>query len=101
MTGCARRWSLKGDGHPSESGGRDEPRPAGDAAPPRVARSDASARRLAGAALDEVRDTYAWPRVARLIADAYARVAGTPPDTAWEDPGPPEPCRFRAEPHLL
>jgi glycosyltransferase involved in cell wall biosynthesis len=63
---------------------------------------DAALReRLAAAALDEVRATYAWPRVAGLIVDAYERVRGTPPDTAWTDPGPVEPCRFRAEPHLL
>ncbi len=67
----------------------------------RVLGDRALRERLAATALDEVRATYAWPRVAGLIAAAYERVRGTAPDDAWQDPGPPAPCRFRAEPHLL
>ena len=57
--------------------------------------------RLAAAALAEVRATYAWPRVAGLIVAAYERVRGTAPDDDWSWPPGPDPCRFRAEPHLL
>jgi glycosyltransferase involved in cell wall biosynthesis len=58
--------------------------------------------RLAGAALDEVRRTYAWPAVARQITDVYATLAGTRPSTTWTPPAGRDPtCRFRAAPHLL
>jgi glycosyltransferase involved in cell wall biosynthesis len=65
--------------------------------------------RLAGRALDEVRASYAWPAIARQIAGEYARVRGEPPRAgwsgeglfAWPPGGAPEPCRFRAAPHLL
>jgi glycosyltransferase involved in cell wall biosynthesis len=70
----------------------------------RVLGDRALRERLAATALAEVRATYAWPRVAGLIAGAYERVRGTAPDDAWLTrfpPAPPAPCRFRAEPHLL
>ena len=52
-------------------------------------------------ALHEARTLYAWPTVARQIADAYESLAGTAPDKNWQEPGPVEPCRFREVPHLL
>lgn len=59
-------------------------------------------RRLAEAALAEVRATYAWPVVARLIADSYARVAGARPDPGFDPALPHDPsCRFLQAPHLL
>ncbi len=67
----------------------------------RVLGDGALRERLAGAALAEVRSTYAWPRVAGLIVEAYERVRGTAPDDGWTWPSGPDPCRFRAEPHLL
>ncbi len=58
-------------------------------------------RRLAGQALEEARNLYAWPAVARQILAVYEGLAGTSPDDGWTDPGPVDPCRFRREPHLL
>ena len=59
-------------------------------------------RRLATTALDEVRELYAWPAVAKRISDVYERVAATPPGTEVDRlTGDPDPCKFRAEPHLL
>ena len=59
-------------------------------------------RRLADAALAEVRTTYAWPTIAGRIEDVYRDLRGTVPDTDWSlPPQPPDACRFRAEPHLL
>ncbi len=57
--------------------------------------------RLRTAALEEVRATYAWPRVAALIDAEYERVAGTTPGADWEVPRAVLPCRFRDAPHLL
>ena len=58
--------------------------------------------RLARYALEEARTEYAWSTIAEQIADVYRTLEGTAPDTAWTLPaGPPDPCRFRAEPHLL
>jgi glycosyltransferase involved in cell wall biosynthesis len=68
----------------------------------RLLDDDALRARLAGAALDEVRRTYAWPTVARQITDVYAALAGTRPSTDWTPPAERDPsCRFRAAPHLL
>ncbi len=59
-------------------------------------------RRLAREAYDEVRRRYAWEVVGGQIEGVYEALAGTAPDTAWTLPdGPPDACRFRAEPHLL
>lgn len=64
--------------------------------------TDAALRdRLRATALDEVRATYAWPRVAAQIDAEYERVAGTTPDPGWEIPRAVLPCRFRDAPHLL
>lgn len=64
--------------------------------------TDAALRaRLRDAALAEVRSTYAWPRVASLIEDAYDDVAGQTPGPGWEIPREVLPCRFRDAPHLL
>lgn len=52
-------------------------------------------------ALAEVRETYAWPAVARQIVDAYERVAGRAPSMDWPAIAPPGPCRYREAPHLL
>ena len=57
--------------------------------------------RLRSRALDEVRGTYAWPKVAALIDAEYARVAGSTPGPGWEIPRDKLPCRFREAPHLL
>lgn len=66
-------------------------------------------RRLACRALDEVRDLYSWPTVARTIERVYEEVADEPVDDSWTvlydatatvataDLS----CRFRAQPHLL
>ena len=59
---------------------------------------------LATVALERVRDLYAWPRIAERIAAVYHRVVARPVDDAFEPLptlDPPEPCRFRGEPHLL
>ena len=59
-------------------------------------------RRLAATALEEVRRLYAWPAVARQIAGVYARVVSQPRhDDFHPIMGEPDPCHFRAEPHLL
>ena len=58
-------------------------------------------RRLAVDALAECRATYSWEVVGARIMSEYARLAGTPPDPAF-DPGLPlTPCRFRQTPQLL
>ena len=63
---------------------------------------DAALRaRLAAAALEECRRTYSWTAVGRQIGEIYRSLAGS---TRWHDfpvDLPLEPCRFRAEPHLL
>ncbi len=58
-------------------------------------------RRLADAALDECRRAYSWPVVAGQIMDVYGQLAGTAPDGEFDPALPRDPCRFRAEPHLL
>ncbi len=64
--------------------------------------ADAALRaRLRAAALEEVRATYAWPRVAALIQDAYAAAPADPGAVRWEVPRARLPCRFRQAPHLL
>jgi glycosyltransferase involved in cell wall biosynthesis len=75
---------------------------AGLAALLRRVTADAALRaRLRAAALEEVRATYAWPRVAALIQDAYAAARPDPGTAAWEVPRERLPCRFRQAPHLL
>ncbi len=64
--------------------------------------TDADLRRgLARDALTECRSVYSWGVVGRQIMGVYARLAGTAPDLAFPPDLPLEPCRFRAEPHLL
>ena len=67
----------------------------------RVLRDAALRGRLADAALAECREVYSWRKVGGQIMDAYAAVAGHPPDLGWSPDLPITPCRFRAEPHLL
>ena len=58
--------------------------------------------RLASFALEEARTKYAWSTIAEQIEGVYHDLLGTKPDTSWSlSDGPPDPCRFRAEPHLL
>ena len=57
--------------------------------------------RLAAAALDECRRVCSWRAVGAQIMDVYAGLAGTPPARDFVTALPIEPCRFRAEPHLL
>lgn len=60
---------------------------------------------LAATALAECRATYGWHVVGRQIMDVYAALAGTKPTSdpclTFETTLPRDPCRFRAEPHLL
>ena len=66
-------------------------------------------QRLAKTALDDVRDLYRWPVVARQIEDCYADILKTSPDNTWSDFYTPGrtlaeadlSCRFRQQPHLL
>ena len=64
---------------------------------------DATLReRLALFALEEARAKYAWSAIAEQIEGVYHNLQGTKPNTSWSPAdGPPDPCRFRAEPHLL
>jgi len=58
--------------------------------------------RLAAAALEEVRERYSWPVLARRVAQVYEALAGTAPDLDWGPPRGVDPsCRFRAAAHLL
>ena len=66
-------------------------------------------RSLARRALDDVRERYRWPVVARQIESCYQRVVDAAPDNRWSAtyvPGrtvaeaDPD-CRFRRQPHLL
>ncbi len=57
--------------------------------------------RLRANALEEVRATYAWPRVAAQIEAEYERVQDSTPSADWEVPRAVLPCRFRDAPHLL
>ena len=67
----------------------------------RMARDLGLRRRIARAGLEECRKVYSWSAVGRLIMGVYDRVAGQAPDTAFDPMLPIEPCRYRAEPHLL
>ncbi|WP_435017223.1 glycosyltransferase family 4 protein [Tundrisphaera sp. TA3] len=76
----------------------------------RLLDDDTLRRRLAGAALDEVRSLYSWPAVTRTIEQAYAEVAVRPVDNSWTEFCDPSgstvatsdlSCRFRLQPHLL
>jgi glycogen synthase len=60
-------------------------------------------RRLAGAALREIRARYSWPAVAARITEVYERVLAAGPLTGMAAVGEPvdHACRFRAAPHLL
>ncbi len=67
----------------------------------RMATDAALRRRIAQAALDECRRVYSWDAVGKLIMGVYDRVAAERPDAGFGPVEPLEPCRFRAEPHLL
>ncbi len=58
-------------------------------------------RRLAGTALAECREVYSWSAVSDRIMTVYGAVAGRAPDRAFEPVLPRDPCRYRADPHLL
>ena len=57
--------------------------------------------RLAAAALAECRAVYAWPHVAGQIVGLYEQLVRRPVDRDFPAELPLDPCRFRAEPHLL
>ena len=57
--------------------------------------------RLAGRALADARDIYAWRVVGARIMAVYAALVGTRPDTRFSRHLTLEPCRFRERPHLL
>ena len=57
--------------------------------------------RLAATALDECRRVYSWDAVGRQIIAIYDGLLGTRPAVGIEETIAIEPCRFRAEPHLL
>ncbi len=57
--------------------------------------------RAPAAALREVRQRYAWDRVAAQVVEVYERLAGSVPDNGWTMPARVAGCRFRAAPHLL
>ena len=70
----------------------------------RVLDDDALRLRLAAAALAECRATYGWHAIGRQIAGVYARVAARgafidEPLPVWSFDD--EPCKYRAQPHLL
>jgi glycosyltransferase involved in cell wall biosynthesis len=67
----------------------------------RLLDDDALRRRLASTALEEVRERYSWPVLARSVADVYAEVAGTASPSVPDLPPADRSCRFRAAPHLL
>ena len=60
---------------------------------------------LAETALADVEEHYAWTAIARRIAEVYTRVIGADPPAGFAPPTldmrDAEPCRFRAQPHLL
>ena len=66
-------------------------------------------QRLAATALDDVRNLYRWPVVAKQIEDCYRGILTTSPDNTWSDFYTPGrtlaeadlSCRFRQQPHLL
>ncbi len=58
-------------------------------------------RRLAASGLEECRRLYSWPAVARQIAGVYEAVLGGGAPAGFPEALAVEPCRFRAEPHLL
>ncbi|BAM04066.1 glycosyltransferase family 4 protein [Phycisphaera mikurensis] len=58
--------------------------------------------RLAAAALGRVRENFAWPVIAGAIERVYEAVLASPPRDAFDElEGEPEPCVYRAKPHLL
>ena len=67
----------------------------------RMARDLGLRRRIARAGLEECRKVYSWSAVGQLIMGVYDQVAGQQPDRAFDPNLPIEPCRYRAEPHLL
>ncbi|NJC34688.1 glycosyltransferase involved in cell wall biosynthesis [Sphingomonas jejuensis] len=67
----------------------------------RLVADDGLRERLADAALAECRRVYSWHAVGRQIMDIYAAVRNVPPPAGIDPHIPVEPCRFRAEPHLL
>ena len=67
----------------------------------RVLTDAALRRQLAAAGLAECRRLYSWRAVGRQIMGVYAAVAGGRPRPGFPAELAVEPCRFRAEPHLL
>jgi glycogen(starch) synthase len=64
--------------------------------------TDAALRqRLAAAALEECRLVYSWHAVGAQIGRIYEQLRGTAPARGIDEAIAIEPCRFRAEPHLL
>ncbi|TLU70917.1 glycosyltransferase family 4 protein [Lichenicoccus roseus] len=58
-------------------------------------------RRLAAAALEECRSTYAWQPVGRQIMDVYSQVIHQAPPDGFDPVLPESECRYREAPHLL
>lgn len=58
-------------------------------------------QKLAATALEECRRIYSWSAVSQQIMDVYAHVLSQPIDTSFASILPIDPCRYRAEPHLL
>jgi glycosyltransferase involved in cell wall biosynthesis len=75
--------------------------PALAAALARLIGDEALRARLAANALEEARRTYSWETVAAQIMSHYAGLLGTSPDNGFKPNIAIEPCRYRAEPHLL
>ena len=67
----------------------------------RIARDAALRRRIARAGLEECRRVYSWSTVGRQIMQVYERVVREAPDRGFDPVLPIDPCRYRAEPHLL
>ena len=67
----------------------------------RMIEDPALRRRLAVAALEECRSTYAWQPVARQIMDIYRQVVDQAPPDGFDPVLPRSECRYRETPHLL
>jgi glycogen synthase len=67
----------------------------------RVTQDEPLRRRIAATGREECGRVYSWNAVGRTIMGVYERMRSECPDQDF-DPGLPlDPCRFRAEPHLL
>ncbi|HVF95364.1 MAG TPA: glycosyltransferase family 4 protein [Sphingomonas sp.] len=75
--------------------------PALAAALGRLVTDPALRNRLAAAALEDCGRVYGWDAVGRQIVGVYETLVGTCPAIGIAEDIPIEPCRFRAEPHLL